>query len=568
MKFILSSESNNLLIQNRHSSIFPIKYIVCLSTALLTLYSAYIPSIAAVYYVDAAAGMDNNEGESPKFAWQTINKVNATHLNPGDKVLFKKSQIWRESLIIPTSGTIDNPVTFGTYGKGENPIINAADLVANWTRYQNITFSSSLPIETNRVFYAGTELVRGSGPDTLETNMWYWEGGSLYVNIGINPNYSQIEAVQRDYAIQTNGQSNIVIDGLHLKYNNKKDAGVLNFYPGGSSNVKIVNNIIEYGIGDGIRAEHTGGDNLSVSNNIVRYNKMWGISAGSQLSIGHSYTFNKVYQNGTSGFLITARKSVFSKNKIYRNPNYSRGDGRPNHGFYMYNYDGGGNSSIIEDNEVYGFNDQKDGDSALRLSGSNCIVRYNYFHDNDYGMYLIDAEQEADGNKIYYNVFSGINEDHYGLQAEGATNSKIYNNTFIGSGIIFLRGAHGNSHTNSVINNVISVGNDSGATLQIAPGQQKNLESDNNLFYPDTGKRFMWRGKSVNFTKWVKRANVDHDSITDNPLFVDSSTLDRDRFSLSQGSPARMAGRFLGLANDIKGTVVPDDVQPNIGSFQ
>ena len=48
---------------------------------------------AAEYYVDAVNGSDENEGTSPKAAWKSLDKVNQTELQPGDKVLFCRGQI-------------------------------------------------------------------------------------------------------------------------------------------------------------------------------------------------------------------------------------------------------------------------------------------------------------------------------------------------------------------------------------------------------------------------------------------------------------------------------------------
>src|SRR5277367_6994241 len=60
---------------------------------------------AAMYYVDSAAGLDSNNGTGSSTPWQTIAKVNNTGLNPGDSVLFKNGDIWREQLLDRFSGS-------------------------------------------------------------------------------------------------------------------------------------------------------------------------------------------------------------------------------------------------------------------------------------------------------------------------------------------------------------------------------------------------------------------------------------------------------------------------------
>ncbi len=78
---------------------------------------------ATVYYVAATLGDDQNDGRSPASPWRTVEKVNATLFTPGTHVLFKRGDTWTSTLVIPTSGTPDQPILFGAYGRGERPII-------------------------------------------------------------------------------------------------------------------------------------------------------------------------------------------------------------------------------------------------------------------------------------------------------------------------------------------------------------------------------------------------------------------------------------------------------------
>src|SRR6185369_56254 len=64
---------------------------------------------ATSYYVDATAGNDSNSGLSAGAAWKTIGKVNAATFAAGDQILFKRGEVWRESLVPPSSGTSGSP---------------------------------------------------------------------------------------------------------------------------------------------------------------------------------------------------------------------------------------------------------------------------------------------------------------------------------------------------------------------------------------------------------------------------------------------------------------------------
>jgi parallel beta-helix repeat protein len=88
----------------------------------------------ATYYVDQTGGDDAKNGLSPVFAWKTIAKVNATSFMPGDSILFKRGEVWRESLVVTSSGTAGNPITYGAYGTGNKPIIQPTTEVSSWTQ--------------------------------------------------------------------------------------------------------------------------------------------------------------------------------------------------------------------------------------------------------------------------------------------------------------------------------------------------------------------------------------------------------------------------------------------------
>ena len=73
-----------------------------------------------VFYV-SNAGSDDNDGlgGTPDRAWRTIAHVNAQTFSPGDAVLFKRGDTWREMLQIGSSGSADAYISFGAYGDGQ-----------------------------------------------------------------------------------------------------------------------------------------------------------------------------------------------------------------------------------------------------------------------------------------------------------------------------------------------------------------------------------------------------------------------------------------------------------------
>ena len=94
-----------------------------------------------IYYIDAANGMDSNDGLSPEKAWRTIRKANNAKLDPGSSVLLKRGEAWREQLIAQ-SGDETGYVKYGAYGDGDKPILLGSvtrNKASDWTHEgQNI----------------------------------------------------------------------------------------------------------------------------------------------------------------------------------------------------------------------------------------------------------------------------------------------------------------------------------------------------------------------------------------------------------------------------------------------
>lgn len=100
------------------------------ATVFLFLCFSFI-SFSNTYYVDATSGNDLNTGDSPSSAWKTISKINSFTFFPGDSILFKRGDEWKETLIIKQSGTEAEKIYYGAYGSGSLPIINSELIRSN-----------------------------------------------------------------------------------------------------------------------------------------------------------------------------------------------------------------------------------------------------------------------------------------------------------------------------------------------------------------------------------------------------------------------------------------------------
>lgn len=78
------------------------------------------------YYLSSSTGNDNNNGSQTQ-PWKTLSKLSNTTLGPDDTVYFKKGDTFRGHYIVNGSGTEGNPITFKSYGSGNQPVISGSD---------------------------------------------------------------------------------------------------------------------------------------------------------------------------------------------------------------------------------------------------------------------------------------------------------------------------------------------------------------------------------------------------------------------------------------------------------
>ncbi len=84
------------------------------------------PLLAATYHVDATKGADQHSGLSPEESWKTLEKVNATTFQPGDRIVFAAGGRWQGMLHPKGSGSPGKPIAIGRYGEGAKPLIDGA----------------------------------------------------------------------------------------------------------------------------------------------------------------------------------------------------------------------------------------------------------------------------------------------------------------------------------------------------------------------------------------------------------------------------------------------------------
>lgn len=484
----------------------------------------------ATYYVNQTGGSDANNGLSTGSAWRTIAKVNASSYVPGDFILFKKGETWREKLGFSSNGNINNSITLGVYGTGSEPIISGSDLVTGWLDYGSNRWSATLISSPRQVFFDGTRGTSvGSAALVNSSNKWYWGSNVLYVYSVTNPTTAYtnpgIEAAIRDYTIVLGNKQYITIDGLHLT--KTWESAVYAFATGTNSivGIKIINSTLDYNYWDGFTLETGTGrttDNVVMRNCVASYNGRNGF-LGVNLNTGPNR--------------ITIDNNTFAYNGQI-NDTYSVG---------VYNNVAGHTSTKVtfSNNNVYGNRKGSVEGTGIQFDDrvDDNIAEYNYVHDNEGGG--IHAGNAGNNNIVRYNLI--MNNATYGIYGRIGDNVAIYNNTIYGtSGGGGYSGINFESVTNYYVKNNIVYGNFPYAMRVVATGGM--ITCTNNLMF--------------GYTTVATSSITCTSSVTSNPLFVSNTS----NWSLQAGSPAINAGVDVGLTRAYLGNTIVG--LPEIGAYE
>jgi parallel beta-helix repeat protein len=132
---------------------------------ILIVFSFTTFNVQATDYFFSTAGSDNNAGNSESSPYKTLAKANSLNLAPGDRLLFKRGEVFRGELLMISTGTPSNPITISSYGVGAEAVISGSEYVNNWETVGNGVFRASCPVYPQMVFYNGQAQKLGRYPN-------------------------------------------------------------------------------------------------------------------------------------------------------------------------------------------------------------------------------------------------------------------------------------------------------------------------------------------------------------------------------------------------------------------
>jgi hypothetical protein len=520
-------------------------------------------SLAATYYVDAANGNDLNNGTSQAKPWKTIAKVNASRFYPGDQILFKAGEVCREQLIVPSSGSSGNPITFGAYGTGAKPILSGANIIAGWqAETQYIWKVEGIGVEP-KVLMFDNQLgrKRASLAELTAPFDWCWSSNTLYVYCTSNPNTTYVRpgitASQRYYSICLSNKNYIHFMDLDLRTTNRS----------------------------GIRAAGYS-DNLDLTNVDSRYNSQSGFEFDRSANVVLRGC-NGDYSGKLDGYMFKsecANIEIIDSNASY---NYRRGlqadSGvggfiKITGGEYHHQYSGNEADGIaIDKNDRitiekvhchHNSDGLKQGD-GIQISGGciNPIIRYCWLHDNFNSGLILNG---PNGGSITYNIIYGSAVNGIAIEGNSVNPLNIYNNTIYNTGYGLNFFGISPSAIVNVKNNIFYGASDIKRAIYIQNGlNDANIRSDYNCFWGDNNNYLIECAGCLysrnSFSSYQINTGKDANSIAQNPKFVNAS---KGNFSLQATSPCIDTGSGVGLPRDFLGTPIPQGDRVDIGGLE
>jgi len=352
-------------------------------------------AVGVDYYVDATSGADANPGTSPRAAWKTLDKVNATTFHASDRILFKAGNSWTGQLWPKGSGTAQHPILIDHYGGDVLPAINGAGLAED---------------------------------AVLLKNQEYWEIRSLVItNTGSTPGVRRAVNLVAENCGELH---HLYLEDLHIRDVN------------GSDKDKANGGISYHAIGDVKPSRFV---DLRIEANWISHVDRSGIFGWSTHwvrskwypSLGVVIRKNVLDDIGGDGIVNVATDGALVEYNVVSHASQRSED--YNVGIWPWSAD----NTVVQFNEVYGTRGQHDAEGFdSDWNSRNTVIQYNYSHDNEGGFLLICNEGSQSPNDSAGNVGTVVrynisqNDHHRGIKLSGPVkNTLIYNNTiFVGKG--------------------------------------------------------------------------------------------------------------------------------------
>ncbi|MEU0803729.1 right-handed parallel beta-helix repeat-containing protein [Streptomyces sp. NPDC005970] len=389
------------------------------------------------YYVDSRSGDDSAPGTSATTPWRSLDQVNRTTFQPGDRIRLKAGGSWQGQLWPKGSGEEHRPIAIGGYGKGPKPRIQGEGRVDDAVRLFNQEYWEIRDLDvSNEVPATGTpgenlRDLRGihvSGDDSRRLDHFVIERVDVHDVTG--------EVNWISGSVSNNAP------GIHFKtgWDGSKKTGGIIFdttvpdittppaAPTVLNDIQVRHSTVRNTSFAGIVVKQYTGDGKDADGNTIATPTGWGTrtSAGDTTFTPHTDVTirdNYITQAGTAYgcngvYLTNVRGALVDHNVV---------DATGTSGIETYYSD----DVVIQRNEVYRTQQKAGGADSNGIDAdkgtTRVVIQYNFVHDNGDGLLLC---QFAFGDVVVrYNIISGNSRYPLYLHSDKAATAEVYNNT-------------------------------------------------------------------------------------------------------------------------------------------
>ncbi|MQY11625.1 hypothetical protein SRB5_17440 [Streptomyces sp. RB5] len=354
------------------------------------------PLDAVTYYVDCAQGNDSAAGTSAATAWKTLAKANTQTLGYGESLLIKGGTACTGMLQPRGSGTSNYPITIGSYGNGKGRIDANGALAA--------------------VYLANVQYYRVHDLELTNTAATPGQRFGLY---------AKLTDYGTGHGYQVSGLNIHDVDGEDVRFPNP-NGGIVFEAAGttkatGFSQVSITGNVLQSVDRTGIAAFSSWQRRAQVPGGTGTYVPITGLMIGQ----------NQLRDIGGDGIV------VFNGQDAWVYENLIDGFGMRTADYTLGIHGWNSDRTHIERNEIaHG----RLPSLALGVEGgsTDAYVRFNYTHDNPFGMLYICGANSAEegsttsGATISYNVSRNDGGEGFAVVVTTCVNMsgiEIYNNS-------------------------------------------------------------------------------------------------------------------------------------------
>ena len=124
--------------------------------AVIVIFASALPLPATDYFV-RQSGDDAAKGTSTNAAWRTIDRVNHSRLQPGDRVLFDAATTFTGNLLLSAedAGTSNAPVVIGSFGQGRATILAGRQTGITVENAEGVTIENLIVVGSGRTNNTG-----------------------------------------------------------------------------------------------------------------------------------------------------------------------------------------------------------------------------------------------------------------------------------------------------------------------------------------------------------------------------------------------------------------------------